>query len=214
MSVVAAWPSATCDPRYCLLVPLDRRIASVLKQRHMTARSPLAFLLLIFPLGLVGCGNSAGTDTGDIVTPKIAKPDAPAKAVSACTLLTQEEAAALLGEPVEKPTDSATGGTVTNCNWMTPSFNMVGILVRLASSPAEAETVRQEARQQSKSLSGVDPEEVAGLGANAYWAGGNINQLNVFKGNYWLIITASKGNSSDNLSLAKAVAEKALPRLG
>ncbi len=174
----------------------------------------MALLLLISPLGLVGCGNSAGTDTGIVARPKIVKPEPAVRAVSACSLLTSEEAAAILGEPVEKPTNSTTGGTVTNCNWMTPSFNMVGILVRLASSPTEAETVRQEARQQSKGLSGVDPEEVAGLGANAYWAGGNINQLNVFKGNYWLIITASKGKSSDNLSLAKAVAEKALARLG
>jgi len=144
----------------------------------------------------------------------IGKPETPPKAVSACSLLTQEEAAAILGEAVEKPTNSATGGTVSNCNWMTPSFHMVGILVRLAASPAEAETVRVEAHRQSKSLSGVDPEDVTGLGEAAYWAGGNINQLNVFKGNYWLIITASKGKASDNLALAKAVAEKALPRLG
>ncbi len=180
----------------------------------MRARNPLALLLLVAPLAAVACDKPAATDTATVTKPVIAQPDAPAKAVSACSLLTQEEAAAILGEPVEKPTDSAVGGTVTNCNWMTPSFHMVGILVRLASSPAEAETVRQEALRQSKSLSGVDPEDVAGLGENAYWAGGNINQLNVFKGNYWLIITASKGKATENLTLAKAVAEKALPRLG
>jgi len=182
----------------------------------MTARARLALLLLIFPFGFLGCDKSAGTDTGIgiVVKPVISQPDAPPKAISACSLLTQEEATAILGEPVEKPTDSATGGTVTNCNWMTPSFHAVGILVRLASSPTEAETVRTEAHRQSKSVSGVDPEDVAGLGESAYWAGGRINQLNVFKGNYWLIITANKGNEGDNLALAKAVAEKALARLG
>jgi len=181
----------------------------------MTARYRLALFLLVALLSLVGCGNSGGTDTGIIINkPRIAQPETPAKAVSACSLLTQEEAAAILGEPVEKPANSTTGGTVSNCNWMTSSFQMIGILVRLASTPEEAETVRNQAHQQSKSLSGVDPEDIPGLGENAYWAGGNINQLNVFKGKYWLIITASKGNGSENLTLAKAVAEKALPRLG
>jgi len=181
----------------------------------MTARYRLALFLLVAPLTLAGCGHSGGTDTGiGLDKPRVEQPETPPKAVSACTLLTQEEAAAILGEPVEKPTNSNTGGTVSNCNWMTSSFHMVGILVRLASSREEAETVRQQAHQQSKSLSGVDPQDITGIGENAYWAGGNINQLNVFKGNYWLIITASKGNTSENLALAKAVAEKALPRLG
>jgi hypothetical protein len=176
-------------------------------------RYPSALLSLLILFALAGCGS--GSDTGIAVErPTVVTPQAPAKAISACSLLTQEEVVAILGEPVEKPTNSVSGGTVTNCNWMTPSFRMVGILVRLASSPAEAATVRQEAHRESKSLSGVDPEDVAGLGDSAYWAGGSINQLNVFKGNYWLIITATKGKTSDNLSLAKAVAEKALPRLG
>ena len=179
----------------------------------MTPRYLLALIPLICPAVFVACGNSAKTDPAVVAKPRVVQPDAPPKAVSACSLLTAEEVAAILGEPVEKPTDSATGRTVTNCNWMTPSFHMVGILVRLASSPSEAATVRQDAHRQSKSLSGVDPQDVAGLGESAYWAGGSINQLNVFKGNYWLIITASKGKAGDNLSLAKAVAQKALPRL-
>jgi hypothetical protein len=178
----------------------------------MTARHTLCLVFLIAALGLTNCSS----DPGPSVTRRpsvVTTPESRPKAVSACTLLTQEEAAAILGESVEKPTNSAMGGTVSNCNWMTPSLHMVGILVRLAATPEEAETVRNEARRQSKSLSGVDTEDVAGLGENAYWAGGNVNQLNVFKGNYWVIITASKGKSSDNLALAKAVAEKALTRL-
>lgn len=179
----------------------------------MTARALFRFILFLALPGLPGCGPAPETvETSR--PPVVVQPQTRPKAVSACSLLTQEEAAAILGEPVEKPTDSATGQTVTNCNWMTPSFHMVGILVRLASSPAEAETVRLEARRQSKGLSGVDPQDVTGLGESAYWAGGDINQLNVFKGNYWLIITASKGKANDNLALAKAVAAKALPRLG
>ena len=178
----------------------------------MTVRHMFCFVLLVAPLGLASCGSD--TDTAVTRRPSVVTtPEARPTAVSACTLLTQEEAAAILGESVEKPTNSAMGGTVSNCNWMTPSLHMVGILVRLAATREEAETVRNEAHRQSKSLSGVDPQDVAGLGKNAYWAGGNINQLNVFKGNYWLIITANKGKATENLALAKAVAEKALARL-
>ncbi len=178
----------------------------------MTVRCICCLVLLVAVLGLAGCGSDSEkpvTRRPSVVTTA----DAPVKPVSACSLLTQEEVAAILNESVEKPTDSATG-PVSNCNWMTPSLHMVGILVRRAASREEAETVRERAHQQSKTLSGVEPKDVAGLGDSAYWAGGNINQLNVFKGNYWLIITASKGKTIENLGLAKAVAEKALARLG
>lgn len=181
-----------------------------MKARH---RFWFWFLLLVTPLFLASCG--AAPDKSETRRPAVVMaPEGPVTTISACSLLTQDEAEEILGEPVEKPTDSALGGKVSNCSWMTPSFDRVGILVRRSATAEEAKTVCEQARRQSKSLSGVDPEDVAGLGESAYWAGGNINQLNVFRGNYWLIITASKGEVGENLPLAKAVAEKALARLG
>jgi len=170
-------------------------------------------VLLALGLGFATCGGSSSSTESEKAPAPVLKQQEEPKVVSACSLLTAEEAAAILGEPVEKPSESATGSTVSNCNWMTGSSTSVGILLRRASSKAEAERVYQQAHQQSKSVSGVDPEDISGLGDKAYWAGGHINQLNVFKGNYWLIIMANKGNGADSLAAAKAVAGKALAKL-
>jgi hypothetical protein len=164
---------------------------------------------------LVACGGGpSGSDGPESAPAPPAAPTAPAAPLSACSLLTIEEAAAIIGEPIEEPNESNSGSTVSNCNWSARSLSGrgLGILIRRAYSDAEAARVYTEARDQSKSLSNVDPQTVSGLGDNAYWAGGNLNQLNVFKGRYWLIIMAMAGQE-DALRIAQQVAEKALERL-
>ncbi|HXK59043.1 MAG TPA: hypothetical protein PLP42_04035 [Acidobacteriota bacterium] len=178
----------------------------------MAFRNSLVVVLVVTLLGFTCCGREEALETEQPPSPVLLQQDPP-KVISACSLLTAEEAAEILGEPVEKPIESTTGNTISNCNWLTASFNSIGILVRRGYNAAEAESAFDLAYKQSKSLSGVDPEDISGLGEKAYWAGGRINQLNVYAGNYWLIIMANPDNSQDPLSVAKLVAVKALAKL-
>ena len=70
-----------------------------------------------------------------------------------------------------------------------------------------------QARDTSKELSGADPQVIDGLGYSAYWTGGNLKQMNLLKGDAWLIITASTGNGTDPLEASKSVSRKILARM-
>jgi hypothetical protein len=96
---------------------------------------------------------------------------------------------------VEKPTLRDTAGIVSTCSYTNPdTFDSMTLLVRRSLDKQEAAVVNSNAKAESKSLSGVDAEDVTGLGDSAYWAGGNLNQLNVFRGEDWLILTAFKND--------------------
>ena len=176
-------------------------------------RLSLLALLLIVTAGLASCGGGSGTEpaTPD-QTAQSAAPAAP-KSVGACSLLTADEAKAILGEEAQ-PNEGAGASTVSGCNWGTSSGTGLGIMVRQATSAGEAQAVYANAIGQSQSLSGVPPQDMAGYGDKAYWAGGKLKQLNVFKDNYWVIISVfTLRKDNDPLAMAKAAADKAIPRL-
>ncbi|MFA5185423.1 MAG: hypothetical protein WC551_02960 [Patescibacteria group bacterium] len=139
-------------------------------------------------LSLVAAGCSTQTKTEATVTattPETAVTAPAASDLQACQILTPEIAKKYLGETKE-PT--ANNGPVTsNCTYASSgdSFGALTFLIKHSSA-----TEQEGAVPASKSLSGVDPEMIDGLGDKAYWAGGKLNQLNVFKGNDWYIISA------------------------
>jgi hypothetical protein len=167
---------------------------------------------LVSAIFLVGFLYSCG---GGGSTTQTAEPSSPAAARSlgACSLLTAEEVKAILGEEA-KPTENGAASTVSSCNWLTPTGTGLGIMLRQASSAGEAEAVYKNALSQSQSVSGVAPQDVSGFGDRAYWAGGKLNQLNVFKGNNWVIISVFfLGPGKEPLAVAKSAAERLIPRL-
>jgi hypothetical protein len=85
------------------------------------------------------------------------------------------------------------------------------LLVRKASSQAEANQVFADAMAQSKNLSGVAPVKISGVGDQAYWAGGTLTQMNVLKGDAWYIMNVRVPNGNEQakaLELAKLVMGK------
>jgi hypothetical protein len=183
--------------------------------RNLTMKHLLISASLFLLVWLGGCkGDSPSSEAPPGAPAPPTAPAAPSAPLSACTLLTVEEASAIIGEAVDEPHESGSGGAVSNCNWTAHSASGqgLGLLVRQAYSDHEAARVYTEAIAQSKSLSNVEPQEVVGIGDKAYWAGGNLNQLNVFKGRYWLIIMAMV-QEKEPQTVAKQVAEKALERL-
>jgi hypothetical protein len=87
------------------------------------------------------------------------------------------------------------------------------IEVRPASSPRAAARQMEASRDFLKRLAGGETQEVPGLGDKAVWAGGDLHQLNVLRGNLLLIITAQTDNAPKSLYIAKLIAQKALSRL-
>ncbi|MDF1496955.1 MAG: hypothetical protein P1P90_02750 [Patescibacteria group bacterium] len=153
---------------------------------------------LICSLSLMGagCDNSNPTEPNNTNTETEST-----DALNACNLLTKTIAADYLGT-VDEPTLRDTAGVVSTCSYSNPdTFDAITLLVRRSQGDAEAATVNANAKAESKNLSGVDAEDVSGLGDGAYWAGGNLNQLNVFRGEDWLILTAFK----DDFSKEKAI---------
>jgi hypothetical protein len=137
--------------------------------------------------------------------------------IDACNLLTKADVESFLAEPVGTPATTHTeamGNMVTQCRYSAPTGNKrVGLLLRQASTVDEAAKIFKQARDTSKELSGADPQVIDGLGDSAYWTGGNLKQLNVLKGDAWLIITASAGNGTDPLEANKSVSRKILARM-
>jgi len=174
-------------------------------------------ILLLSSLGLQGCGartDEAKNQTGSAPSNSSAR-KASGK-IDACTLLTKTDAEALLGGAVKEPTTThnENGGTVvTQCHYSNEAGDkQVGLLARQAPSAAEARQVFESARSAAKSLSGVDPKTISGLGDDAYWTGGNLAQLNVLKNDLWLVISARQGKA-DRWAATKDVANKVLSRL-
>lgn len=173
--------------------------------------------LLMSIVGLAGCGKTAVTkNASDKEQPANSATRSKGK-FNACALLTKEDVESFLAEPVGTPATTQTeavGNTVTQCRYSTPSGNKrVGLLLRQASNVDEAAKIFKQARDTAKELSGADPQVIAGLGDSAYWTGGNLKQLNVLKGDAWLIITANAGNGTDPLEASESVSRKILARM-
>jgi len=175
--------------------------------------------LLISIMGLAGCGDPKTVESKNASDTKPAANSGKGSAgkLDACALLTKEDAESFLAEPVGTPATTHTeamGNTVTQCRYSVPSGNnRVGLLLRQASTAEEAAKIFRQARDASKELSGADPKVIDGLGESAYWIGGNLQQLNLLKGDAWLIITARTGNGTDPLEASKSVSRKILARM-
>lgn len=175
--------------------------------------------LVILMTGLVGCGGPKTVETKNASDSgqNANSGKRSGGKLDACALLGKEDAESFLGEPVGAPATTHTeamGNTVTQCRYSASSGNKrVGLLLRQAGTAEDAAKIFKQARDASKELSGADPQTIDGLGESAYWTGGNLRQLNVLKGDAWLIVTASPGNGTDPLEASKNVSRKILARM-
>jgi len=167
---------------------------------------------------LAGCRPS-GSTMNENSAPNSRTPEVnrASQKFAACSLLTKSDVESFLGEAVGTPATTHTeamGNTVTQCRYSASSGNKrVGLLLRQAATADEAAKIFRQARDTSKELSGADPQVIDGLGESAYWTGGNLKQMNVLKGDAWLIITATPGNGADPLEASKNVSRKILARM-
>jgi hypothetical protein len=172
----------------------------------------LSFLLLL-PLiaAFPACGSTSTPSTAEQSAAELTVAESAGGGISAVSLLTEAEVAELLGEPVQEVKESVSG-TVSNCTWTTDSFKSIGVLVRTGGSGGESRTIFEQALNSSKSISGVEPETVEGVGEMAYWAGGGLGQMNVLKGKSWVIVTVMPADAKGK-SVARQAAQLAADRI-
>jgi hypothetical protein len=144
----------------------------------------------------------------------------------ACLLLAKADAEATVGGAVKDPLRNVSQTdqgkiSVSSCTYSQPlpsnstdisKIGSAGLLVRKATNNAEAVKVFADAKAASKNMSGVEPVVIAGLGDQAYWSGGNLNQMNVLKGDAWYIVTL-RIPSGDIQAKARELAKKIIEKI-
>lgn len=141
---------------------------------------------------------------------------APLSSVTACDVLTEDVAKAILGTDISKP-DGSIGDistadiAVTNCNYTTnihatsssvPKASGVSVLARVAKTEAGATSNKEQFQSKPAGV-----EDVNGIGDNAFYNPA-FRQLNVLKGNNWYIVTyyidsITNANSDTDKQLAQ-----------
>lgn len=185
----------------------------------------LSFFGMFFVLTVMGAGcwttseaPERKTDTGPAVAPVVIE-----NRYNGCVLLTKADAEAILGQAVHEPlhngAKSEDGQTiVSSCNYATDGeteneVKVVSLLVRKAATAEEALRVYEETRGLSVGLSGTEPSDVEGLGDRAYWTGGTLTQMNVLKGELWLIVNVRDLQSTNLRTQATEAAKRAVARI-
>lgn len=167
-----------------------------------------AFLVIIL---FAGCGGGSDAPKGPTYDPAT---------LNACELFTVRDALSFAGEPVSSMRSTLDEASVSP-NPLVCSFNagsrarprLFGLEIRPAASPRAAARRLESSRSYLKRLSGGEIQEVPGIGDKAMFAGGELHQLHVLRGNLVLVISAKTDNSPKSLYIAKQIARRVLARL-
>jgi glucose/arabinose dehydrogenase len=161
-------------------------------------------ILAIIALAALAACKSGGANPTTAAPAKPANANAPAASLDACTLLTTEEATAVLGSPVKKGAPHSYQQTV-QCQWDAvkgPADGSVAILVWIGGQKDQWSSTESAAKA-SKKFS-----EVSGLGDAAF---SNGFDLHILKGDNMYQIGVA-GPFTNNVDRATDVAKKALAR--
>lgn len=174
-------------------------------------------LLLLAPLLLASCGDSAASKSGE---EKGASPANPAVSpIDACDLFPDDEANAIAGGYVSGMSstfEDARGRDPLSCAYnagSTEQPRILSLVVRPHASPERAEKTLRTARGSLEKLTRGDLKDVPDLGDGAFWAGGSLLQLHVRKGEKQLLITCQLNDPASSFAGAQKIAQAALARL-
>ncbi|MDQ6756400.1 MAG: hypothetical protein M3004_05650 [Bacteroidota bacterium] len=166
-------------------------------------------LLALLPL-LFSCSGNEGNGTTSVENKKTtetkdAQSNAPA---DACSLLTEEDAKAVLGNAITKGTS-----TVSMCQYLSASdkLSQAGESVSIQLNYGAGSNFDTYITDTEKDLK-VKTKPVAGVGDKAVFAGG---QLIVLQGqNFMTVIVGKKLSEEEQIAAEKTIAQKAIGRLG
>lgn len=174
------------------------------------------FPTLALALLLTACGDDRGSEAPEGATIDPAT-------LNACELFTVADALQFNGGQPVAPRSSTFDDASRSGSALTCSFNtavatpdqpkVLGLEIRPARDARAAARNMESSRTMLKRLSDGEVQEVPGLGDKALFAGGDLHQLHVLKGNLVLVITAQTDNPPKSLYVAKLIAERVLQRL-
>lgn len=171
-----------------------------------------ALLLIWNATLLAACGGEPAqqTDTTATAATPAATSSAPA---SACALLPATDVTAVIGETVRdsvamQMTGEPGAPSLSQCHYASASNPVAASLMLRRSATGETVAQGSQSVRETMKQSGITLEDVPGLGEVAFWGG---NQLHVFTNNGWYLIVSPP--ASGGLAQARALAERALPRL-
>ena len=177
---------------------------------------PRLFLLLA-PLLLAACGDSAASKSGEAKGAAAAKPAL--SSIDACDLFPDDEANAIAGGYVSgmsSTLEDAKGRDPLSCAYnagSTEQPRILSLVVRLHSNPEGAGGAFDAARAALDRLTHGDLKDVPNLGDGAFWAGGSLQQLHVRTGEKQLLITCQLNDPAASFAGAQKIAKAALGRL-
>lgn len=166
---------------------------------------------LLLASTLAACGGGSDAPSGPTFDPA---------SLHACDLFTVSDALSFAGGPVSSMRSTLDEAS-TNPNPLVCSFNagtraqprLFGLEIRPAASPKAAARRLESSRSYLKHLSGGEIQEVPGIGDKAMFAGGELHQLHVLRGNLVLVINAKTDNPPKSLYIGKLIAQRVLQRL-
>jgi hypothetical protein len=176
------------------------------------SRWALILLAALLLAGIAACGDDeeASSPAGGVLNP--------------CMLVSQEEAAKALGNPVKtaqlKGAANPLGQSICFYDGQAEDairFVQISLVATKNMNANLRDSGYSAAKlfQDSKKLLGK-PKEISGLGEEAFWGGSGLKAgagLHVLGKDAYLSITVASGDDKRNLEAAKTLAEKALERL-
>jgi hypothetical protein len=195
------------------LSELERREAALRSTRWLAG----PFLAAVF-MAAASCRQPAASPTSrNLPTPAPTPPNVVLGKVDACTYLTAEDAAAVLGGSVKmvKATHEDLANThASRCAYMTNEvpLRVVNLYLQQLPNPEQAARGFEFRRETAPTVSGIPAKAVPDLGDRAFWEGGSAQKLHVLRGNLWMVFGASLGPQNDQEAPARAAAALALKR--
>lgn len=187
----------------------------MLTKRPKRTFPALMLIALIAPM----VGACGGSDSGE-TTEAAEGPTFDAATLQACQLFTVEDAIGFNGgkrvSTMSSTLEEASGGNHLVCTYNAGTRarpRLLGLDIRPAKSPRAAARQLEGSRGFLTRLAGGEIQEVPGTGDKAVWAGGDIQQLHVLRGNLVLVISAQTDNAPRSLYIAKLAAKRVLQRL-
>ena len=179
-----------------------------------------AVVLLIAAFGVLLAAACGGGEDGDEAPPggeatATEEPEEPEAdsgdettgGVELCSLVTKEEAEAVLGEPVDEPETGA-----ATCVYIASAIDSLGS-VAVGHFEYPGEELAASSFDSSKETGG-EIEPVSGIGDDAYWQAG-IDGLSVLVGKHYLLISVTLKSQDDAAALeaSKELAQQVIDRL-
>jgi len=197
------------------------RVTSTPEDRALLAATAMAAMLALAGWA-GGCGQGqAGPAAGPGTPPATsASTSTPASRPlpAACELLTPADVESVTREAsgsLSSTLEDAVGKDPGQCSYPVGSGappRVVSLAVRRFASPGQAASQQQTAESGLRSMvAGSQVEDLPRLGDGAFWVGGQIDQLNVRRGDTLLSFTVQL--DKEPLRAARQLADKALGRL-